>query len=614
MASDRPKKTLADYVALAVSPALIMALVGSLVFFLLEVLYRGAYEGRLQWILFFFVFGAVLIARISMTDAIAGRAGLYGLVLGGLVWLGMGLFVKYPEGSLAAGLRWPLNLGLIALVWWCAHRLTRDCTQIDEDGDASGAGLLQAAGLDNPSAEPGARSAGRSEDEEKLSEPESWSERYRRFQEERKRKRVLGLWVVYFSLAALPLFGLGQALIPVQEAGRRRYAFWLMTVYVGSGLGLLMTTCFLGLRRYLRQRKLQMPAAMTGAWLTAGAVLIVLLLAAGALLPRPAGEYAWFPIQPLGSEKRKASRLAVKGDSTEEGKGTGGKDKSEGKRGQAGNQGKREKGPGKGQKDKSGSGGKDGKNGGGEKDREAKGGKGKDRDAKGGNEDQQAKGREASGQAQDPQGDDQEGEEGDSSSAPDSSSSSSLAEFQRKVGPVLKWLVFGILALVVLFVLLRNGLQYLANFSNWARDLLAALRNFWASLFGGGGGGDDESGAEVEAGFRVTPSMPFSSFHNPFAGGAARWSPQELMRYTFAALEAWAREHGQGRQPGETPIEFGERLGRSVPALAADVRRLVALYVRAAYARGGVLPAGSAEVVRQFWERLEAAAATPLSA
>jgi hypothetical protein len=31
------------------------------------------------------------------------------------------------------------------------------------------------------------------------------------------------------------------------------------------------------------------------------------------------------------------------------------------------------------------------------------------------------------------------------------------------------------------------------------------------------------------------------------------------------------------------------------------------------YARGGI-PAGSVEVVRQFWERIEAAAAQPLSA
>src|SRR5438552_17396018 len=79
---DRPEKSLADYVAIAISPALIMALVCSLVFFLLEVLYQGRYQGSLQHILFFFVFGAVLVARISMQGGISERAGLYGLVLG----------------------------------------------------------------------------------------------------------------------------------------------------------------------------------------------------------------------------------------------------------------------------------------------------------------------------------------------------------------------------------------------------------------------------------------------------------------------------------------------------------------------------------------------------
>src|SRR5436305_6408309 len=106
--------------AIAISPALIMALVGSLVFFLLEVLYVGQYQGRLQWILFFFVFGAVLIARISMTHEIADRAGFYGLVLGGLVWVGLLLYVEYPPGTRFAGYGWALNLGLIAIIWWSA--------------------------------------------------------------------------------------------------------------------------------------------------------------------------------------------------------------------------------------------------------------------------------------------------------------------------------------------------------------------------------------------------------------------------------------------------------------------------------------------------------------
>ena len=76
MSSDGKNQTLADYVALAISPALIMGLVGSLVFFLLNVLYAGEYVDRMRWILFFFVFGAVLIARMTKLDATRSRAAL----------------------------------------------------------------------------------------------------------------------------------------------------------------------------------------------------------------------------------------------------------------------------------------------------------------------------------------------------------------------------------------------------------------------------------------------------------------------------------------------------------------------------------------------------------
>ena len=84
-----------------------------------------------------------------------------------------------------------------------------------------------------------------------------------------------GKWVVYFSLAALPLFGFGQWFIPADDGESRQYAFQLLMVYVASGLGLLLTTSFLGLRRYLRQRRLEMPNEMTVVWLGAGAILVV---------------------------------------------------------------------------------------------------------------------------------------------------------------------------------------------------------------------------------------------------------------------------------------------------------------------------------------------------
>ena len=85
--STRYDKTLADYLVIAVSPALIMALIGSLVFFLLEVFYQGNFDGRLHYILTLFIFAAVLIGRISIEEGIepggavclaAGRAHLGG--------------------------------------------------------------------------------------------------------------------------------------------------------------------------------------------------------------------------------------------------------------------------------------------------------------------------------------------------------------------------------------------------------------------------------------------------------------------------------------------------------------------------------------------------------
>ena len=59
-----------------------------------------------------------------------------------------------------------------------------------------------------------------------------------------------------------------------------------------------------------------------------------------------------------------------------------------------------------------------------------------------------------------------------------------LQQFLSKVGPILKWIVFAVLAIIMLLALLRGGLGFLANFTEWARRLLDAWRNFWANLFG----------------------------------------------------------------------------------------------------------------------------------
>src|SRR5687768_6155657 len=76
----RLHKTAGDYLAIALGPVLIMAMVGSLTFFLLEISYEGDFVLRLRWMLFWFSLASVLVSRISIEQG-PGYASIYGLGL-----------------------------------------------------------------------------------------------------------------------------------------------------------------------------------------------------------------------------------------------------------------------------------------------------------------------------------------------------------------------------------------------------------------------------------------------------------------------------------------------------------------------------------------------------
>jgi hypothetical protein len=285
----KPQKTAADLMVTALSPALIMALVGSLCFFLIEVFYRGQMAGGVRWVMFWFVLAIVLVGRIAIEKS-SEHAALYGLALAGAVWI-------YLARTQPA---WMLGLLLLGAVWFCAHKLVWDCTFIDDDEDASGRGLLQGPA---PAAQPLA-------DKAKL---------------KRKAASSPGLWVVYFSLAALPLFGVGQVLLPANAAGARRMGLALLVVYMGAALGLLVTTSFLGLRRYLRQRYLRMPAAIALGWLRLGAGLSLIILAAALFLPRPGANQVWTALRhQVDYRLRQASQYATRNNPHGQGEGRAG--------------------------------------------------------------------------------------------------------------------------------------------------------------------------------------------------------------------------------------------------------------------------------------------------
>ena len=106
---------------------------------------------------------------------------------------------------------------------------------------------------------------------------------------------------------------------PASDLDARQYAFQLLFVYTASGLGLLLTTSFLGLRRYLRQRRQEMPLQMVNLWLGIGVALIVGVMFAAMLLPRPNAEYAIsdLPIH-VGSPDQHASPYGMGREGVEE--------------------------------------------------------------------------------------------------------------------------------------------------------------------------------------------------------------------------------------------------------------------------------------------------------
>src|SRR5262249_12453470 len=101
MPADKPRPSLADCVTILISPALIIAIIVVLVFFLVAVLYRGDFVYRLHVILFFYIFGIVLVARIAMATGYSSRAPVYGAVLAILAGIGLTNFVAFPAEAVA---------------------------------------------------------------------------------------------------------------------------------------------------------------------------------------------------------------------------------------------------------------------------------------------------------------------------------------------------------------------------------------------------------------------------------------------------------------------------------------------------------------------------------
>lgn len=654
----RPKlrMTNADYVAIAVSPALIMALVGSLVFFLIEVLYVGEYPARVTYVFALFVFATVLIARIAIEDG-NDHAAMFAIPLGLAMFVVLAKFVEH-----ASPLAPLINIGLLGIVWWSAHKLTINCTLIDDNEDASGEGLMQHIGVDEVSEEAsdGKKTQAAPVANELLADTSSPKEKA-------KPPHTPGLWVLYFSLAALPLFGIGQKWIPTNDVGSRRYAFGLLFVYVAAGLALLVTTSFLGLRRYLRQRRVEMPGPMAVTWIATGGILIIIVMLLAALIPRPSAEYAisQVPWQASSREDLTASRTSFGDEGTEDDDSDADKilndetdpDATAVREGENPTEASE-----KGEKQSS----SDGKKG--DDDESERGEQSENNDSQQGEQSEQNESDKSNSQQKQESNEDSSEPNNDAEQSPEqqldekqsndnesarsqpeapseTSANEETAEKDNKEPeqddaqedgnsgsspsrspslPDLSTITGGLTGLlkIILYAAIAFALGYLAwknrrEIKQAISELIQMLRDLIARLFGKepakpASDASDASDANDET---KQPSGPppraLASFADPFANRQHRiLPPDELVHYTFEAFEAWAREHGFPHSPDQTP---GELIRLAVPPqspLYIEAKQLARLYNEAAYAPGTVSAADVA-CLAQLWTLLRRSPAQP---
>ena len=347
--------------------------------------------------------------------------------------------------------------------------------------------------------------------------------------------------MVWFSLAALPFFGLGQTLLPAGDQAARQTGFTYLLVYVTAALGLLLTTSFLGLRRYLRQRHLVMPGAMAFGWMRFGVRLAAVVLMAALLLPRPGATAAWQTLSyQINYRLHQASDYAARF-----GPHGGGP-------GRAGN----------------------------EPDNAAP-----DQNATAPNGAEKTPGRSPEPGTK-PAAPDQE--------TPPSPAAPPLAPGLYKLFKALFWL--GVVLLAGWWLHRNRTMLF-----SMVQSCLAALRKFFQDLFRWGAPPDAPPVAAVEP---KSKRRRFASYPNPFLTGKdSVWTAAQLVMYSYEALRVWAGEQGVEPRPEQTAREFCADLGGRHPEVAEELERLSRLYARAAYAAAE--PDGDdLEPVKKLWRYL----------
>ena len=595
-----------DYLLASIAPFFIIGMIGSLVFFLITVCYQGSYTQRLMWILGLYTIASVLIARIAIEQS-RTLSYAYMLALAGATLLVTPQFFVVT-GPMAI-FSFPILIALLVIVAVLADRITFDCTSMNEQVQSSGVGILQSLGL--------IQSERNATEIEKPNLRKSDNQQIEPTPSERKtadsRKHNPGVWVLYFALLALPLFGLGQLII--QNPEDRSWAFKCLFLYLLCSLCLLVLIALLSLRKYLRERGVPMDTSFAIRWLAIGMLSVFAMLCVLSLLPLPGksllsmdmpfritsrddlktSRWGWGPegvpkeggkpgqpqdgAKPQGEPDPKQPNVDPE-NQRQPGAGKQASDqKSDGKQSD-GEQSDGKQSDGKQSDGEQGEGQKQGVSSEGPKNKQAdQASKGEKRDSQ--NEDERDGKKDEKGEKQDQQKQQEPGKAGnqpkpqEQQQAPPPTQSMSI---QWNFSAAFQWLAMFVLAIVAIVFGIRYRHQLLqawTEFRDWLNALLGRKARIQVPVV-------DESVTLIE-----DPCPPFQSFNNPFTAGN-RWTREQIVRHMYRATVSWGYEHRVVRRDDETPEEFMRRLARRFPQQQELLSMLGQLYNRIAYARGTV--------------------------
>lgn len=263
---------LSKFLTMILVPVCIWGLVSALLLHLIEVrsIFIAGGENRLRLASLAFAWGCILVQRMSRSEGIS-TAKAYGAGLG----VAIAMFSIHNAYTYRLPAPWPVvalvNIVLFAILAWTAWTLTAACS-VDSEikmKTAGETGILPEFRILN-------RRKKKEEDDKKLDE--MWVERLP--------AKHPGRVILYFSLFALPAFGLGAYLFDLDgEAGLRLGA--LLFAYLWFALVVLSLASLGQIRAYFEKRDVTLPEEIGLTWISIGFAVVTFVMVIAFFLPQP---------------------------------------------------------------------------------------------------------------------------------------------------------------------------------------------------------------------------------------------------------------------------------------------------------------------------------------